>query len=90
MGAGHCLDRVGDCLDVVRPDRLQSRFPDTTRLVPVGGAMAGARHHHATLGPFHEPGQVRFTFLCTFDGCSRVDVCCHPEERSVLVTANDR
>lgn len=62
----------------------------TTRLVPVGGAMAGARHHEATLGPFHEPGQVRFTFLCTFDGCSRVDVCCHPEERSVLVTANDR
>ncbi|MDF1521888.1 MAG: glycoside hydrolase family 57 protein [Trueperaceae bacterium] len=72
------------------PGGLRWRFAEgptsTTMLTPVGGAMAGVRHHDAPLGPFEEPGRLAFTFLCGHDDCPRSAACCRPEERVVMVT----
>lgn len=66
--------------------RLDEGAVETRELVPVGGAMAGARFHDASLGPFERPGRLRFTFLCGHDDCPRAAACCRPEERSVQIT----
>lgn len=55
-------------------------------LVPAGGAMAGAQHHHMALGPFPTSArEVRFRFRCTHPGCPGDDVCCSQEDHIVEI-----
>ena len=49
----------------------------TTVAQPVGGAMAGIRRYHVTLGPFADAGQpLRFRFRCTDPACDGSNPCC--------------
>lgn len=66
--------------------RLDGGEIRTTRLLSVGGVMAGVRRHQLTLGPFTAGSHaLRFRFRCLQRACERRDVCCSGEEQDVAI-----
>lgn len=47
--------------------------------------MAGASRYQLTLGPFAEPGDLRFRFECQHEGCPGTELCCDPSFHVVEV-----
>ncbi len=64
--------------------RVNEDETSETRLAPVGGVMAGPRHHEATFGPFPESAKrLRFSFRCEHPGCPGGTCCMLIGEREV-------
>jgi alpha-amylase/alpha-mannosidase (GH57 family) len=56
-----------------------------SRLVPVGGVMAGARRYQVTLGPFEGSSKrLTFRFRCEHPGCDGKAPCCAGDVQEVL------
>jgi glycosyl hydrolase family 57 len=63
---------------------LDGEEPQATKMLPVGGVMAGVQRYHLTLGPFPaEAHAVHFRFRCTHPGCCVQDICCNADEHTV-------